>query len=156
MPDAGRNIVIRSAQPADIPGLCDLLAELFAIESNFTPNCEKQVQGLTLLITGASGSAVVFVAEMDGKVIGMASVQTLISTAEGGRVGLVEDVIVDGRFRSKGIGARLLDQIIAWSRNKELKRLQLLADRANLSAVNFYIRHGWQATDMHCMRMMLK
>lgn len=41
-------------------------------------------------------------------IVGMATIQTLISTAEGGRVGLVEDVVVDESFRGKGIGKLLL------------------------------------------------
>ena len=52
----------------------------------------------------------------------MCTVQTLISTAEGGPVGLVEDVIVRADYRGHGIGARLLTEAIVSEQNKELKQ----------------------------------
>ncbi len=115
------NITIRHARPEDIPRMCDLLAELFSIESDFVPDREKQVQGLSALIAHPPGKVLVLVAVIDGLVVGMATVQTLISTAEGGRVGLVEDVIVDRKFRSQGIGTLLLEGIMTWSKSAGLK-----------------------------------
>ena len=150
------HIIIRSAQAADIPRLSELLTDLFTLEADFAVDPEKQAHGLSMLVTDASGSSAVFVAVAADTVIGMASVQTLVSTAEGGRVGLVEDVIVAQAFRSKGIGTRLLDRITEWSRARKLTRLQLLADRNNQAAVEFYLHHGWQGTSLNCMRLMLR
>jgi GNAT superfamily N-acetyltransferase len=59
----------------------------------------------------------------------MTTVQMLISISEGGCVGLVEDVIVDREFRGRGIGTLLLEHIAEWGKSRNLKRLQLLADR---------------------------
>jgi GNAT superfamily N-acetyltransferase len=134
--------------------LCDLLAELFSIESDFEPDREKQAKGLGMLIAGLSGTSRVLVAVMDKKIVGMAAVQTLISTAEGGRAGLVEDVIVDREFRGRGVGTRLLDGITAWSREQGLKRLQLLADAANMPALDFYKDRRWNTTSLICLRKM--
>lgn len=149
------NILIRPAQPIDIPVMCDLLRELFTLESDFEPAIEKQVKGLALLLAGPSEDSTVLVAMASGKVVGMASVQTLISTAEGSRVGLVEDVILDRRFRGRGIGKLLLNHIVEWSRQRNLKRLQLLADKSNLPAIDFYRHNGWTETGLNCMRIML-
>jgi GNAT superfamily N-acetyltransferase len=135
--------------------MCELLAELFAIESDFAPDREKQVHGLSTLIAHPPGKVLVLVAVIDGLVVGMATVQTLISTAEGGRVGLVEDVIVDQKFRSLGIGTRLFEEIVAWSRSAGLKRLQLLADRDNQTALDFYSLRGLDLTRLICLRKML-
>ena len=132
--------------------MSELLADLFSIESDFTPDLEKQVRGLRMLITDPSGSSGVFVAVIDKRIIGMATVQTLISTAEGGRVGLVEDVIVHRLFRRAGAGSLLIDRIIAWGRGKGLKRLQLLADQGNHQALNFYSSRGWTTTRLICLR----
>ncbi len=149
------NITIRPAGPEDIPALCGLLEDLFAIESDFAPDMEKQVKALSILLTDPSDSSLVLVAVMEGKVIGMVSVQTLVSTAEGGKVGLVEDVVVDRQFRGRGIGTILLNHAAAWGRDRKLKRLQLLADRENMPAVDFYARNGWTATKLGCLRMLL-
>jgi len=58
----------------------------------------------------------------------MCSVQTLISTAEGGKVGLHEDLIVRKDFRGKGIGAKLLAEVFRWCETYEILRLQLLRE----------------------------
>jgi len=146
------DVMIRPARSGDIPRMADLLGELFSIESGFTPDRERQERGLRDLIAGPPGSAQVIVAEMKGTVIGMATVQTVVSTAEGGRAGLVEDVIVDREYRGRGIGARLLIGITDWAREQDLKRLQLLADRENHPALLFYHDTGWSHTGMICLR----
>ena len=145
-------ITIRQARPGDIARMAELLEDLFSIEKDFAPDPEKQVRGLCALVADPSGRSCVLAAEKDGRVVGMVTVQTLISTAEGGRVGLVEDVVVDRALRGRGIGTRLLDEAAAWSRRRGLKRLQLLADRENLPAIDFYVRRRWSATDLICLR----
>jgi len=149
------DITLRLARPGDIPRMCDLLAELFSIESDFVPDREKQAHGLSALIAHPPGKALVLVAVFDGLVVGMATVQMLISTVEGGRVGLIEDVIVDQKFRSLGIGTLLLDEIVAWSNSSGLKRLQLLADRGNKPALYFYACRGLDLTSLICLRKKL-
>jgi hypothetical protein len=76
-------VVIRPAGSADIPQMCDLLSELFSIESDFSPDREKQTRGLNLLLDDSSGASIVLVAEREGEITGMCSAQTMISTAEG-------------------------------------------------------------------------
>lgn len=75
-------VLIRDAVADDIPAMVELLAQLFSIEQDFVPDAEKQGRGLALLL--AQPGAHVLVAEREGRVVGMISVQTLISTAEGG------------------------------------------------------------------------
>jgi GNAT superfamily N-acetyltransferase len=149
------DIITRRAGPEDIPVLCDLLEELFSIESDFAPDFEKQVKALSMLLTDPQDRSLVLVAVKEGKVVGMVSVQTLVSTAEGGKVGLVEDMIVDREFRRRGVGTILLNRAVEWGRSRKLKRLQLLADRENMPAVNFYAGNGWTTTKLGCLRMLL-
>jgi len=149
------DIIIRPACIEDLPRLCGLLDKLFSIESDFIPHAEKQARGLSLLINDPTGSSVVLVAVRENQVIGMATIQTLVSTAEGGRVGLVEDVIMDPQFRAKGAGTLLLERITAWAQENGLTRLQLLADHENKPALEFYLRRGWNFTRLICMRKMI-
>ena len=135
--------------------MSELLAVLFTIESDFTPNKEKQVRGLSALIGDPSGKTLVLAAINNGIVIGMATVQTLISTAEGGRVGLIEDVIVDKGHRRMGIGTLLLKELVHWSRKARLKRLQLLVDLDNQPALDFYSSQRWLSTRFVCTRLPL-
>ena len=143
---------IRQARPGDIPGMCGLLSELFSIEADFTPDLEKQARGLSFLIGDKSGSSIVLVAEKDGSIIGMCSAQTLISTSEGGIVGLLEDLIVKKEYRGRGVGTRLISEIISWCKENNVSRLQLLRDMDNEKARDFYISRNWSDTRLICMR----
>jgi GNAT superfamily N-acetyltransferase len=145
-------VLIRAARPGDIPRMTVLLAELFSIESDFTPDVEKQIRGLSVLVAGPPGRLCVLVAEERGMVVGMATVQTLISTAEGGRVGLVEDVVVQHDVRGRGIGTQLIAAIVDWARSHGLTRFQLLADRDNQPALDFYTSGNWERTRLICLR----
>ena len=82
----------------------------------------------------------------------MATVQILISTAEGGHVGQVEDVVVREDCRRRGVGRRLMTALTAWADQRGLMRLQLLADRLNQQALCFYCKMGWRVTGLVCLR----
>src|SRR5574341_1896827 len=149
------DLIIRPARPEDIPRMCELLADLFSVETDFEVDVVKQMKGLSMLVSDPWGRAFVAVAVVDTGIVGMATVQTLVSTAEGGWVGLVEDVIVDRQFRGRGVGKLLLEQIAAWGRENGLKRLQLLADSDNRPALDFYKNRRWNTTSLICLRKML-
>lgn len=153
--DLSMDIIIRPARPEDIPRMCDLLADLFSVETDFEVDVVKQVKGLSILISDPRERTYVGVAAVDNTIVGMATVQTFVSTAEGGRVGFVEDVIVDHKFRHMGIGTRLVEEIVTWGRIVRLKRIQLLADRDNQSALDFYLSRGLTPTRLICLRKML-
>jgi GNAT superfamily N-acetyltransferase len=143
---------IRPARTGDIPRMCELLTELFSIEADFVPEREKQSHGLNALLADPQGKVLVLVAELDGMVVGMATVQTLVSTAEGGRVGLVEDLVVRRNLRGRGVGAQLIEAILTWAGSQGLTRLQLLADRDNQQALDFYASRNWISTRLICLR----
>lgn len=129
-----------------------LLGELFAIEADFSFDAEKHRQGLTLLLDGCRKHECIKVADCNHEVIGMCSAQTLISTAEGGMVALVEDLVVKNGWRGRGVGRMLLESMEAWSNSCGLKRLQLLADAENEPALAFYQKNGWECTQLICLR----
>ena len=146
---------IRPAIISDIDEMIPLLKDLFTIESDFTFNETLQRQGLKLMLDSPDLRGIV-VADENGKIIGMASFQILISTAEGGPVGLVEDVVVSAEYRRKGIGKKLMDEIEKISIQKGLKRLQLLADQNNAPALNCYDSIEWKKTQLICLQKKLK
>jgi GNAT superfamily N-acetyltransferase len=153
MSEAGAQVALRQATLADVDELVDLLGQLFEMESDFEVDPAKQAAGLRLLIE--SGRGCVLVAEYDRRVIAMCSVQIYISTAEGGEVGLLEDMVVSREITGCGIGRRLLSAMEAWAAQKGLTRLQLLADRHNAPALAFYDRMGWSRTQLICLRKSL-
>jgi len=149
-------INIRPAEPDDVAQLVALLKSLFAIEADFDFDPDKQTRGIQLLLENDQACILVAEANDDKKVLGMCSIQILISTAEGGAVGLLEDLVVAAGFRNQGIGAKLLDEAVCWAKQHGLKRLQLLADKNNAHALEFYSRQHWQSTQLICLKQPLK
>jgi GNAT superfamily N-acetyltransferase len=150
-----QDIIIRRARAEDIPSLCDLLFDLFSIEADFQPDRGKQARGLELLVGDPSGKSVVLAAVSGREVVGMCSVQSLVSTAEGGPAGLVEDVVVRADHRRAGVGSRLLAQAVEWCGARGMERVQLLADTENRSALDFYASLYWKTTSLICLRKRL-
>lgn len=143
-------VKLRLATASDIEALTSLLQILFSIEEDFFFNKPIQRQGLELMLTDER--CCVLVADVDGQAVGMCSGQLTISTAEGGPALLVEDMVVLGDYRGQGIGQRLMAKVAEWGKTKGVSRLQLLADRNNTPALEFYNRLGWQTTELICLR----
>ncbi len=143
-------VKVRPARGEDVEELAGLLGQLFDIEADFAPDISKQRAGLRLLL--GRPDALVAVAEAAGRAVGMCSVQTLVSTAEGGCVGLLEDLVVREEWRGRGVGTRLLQAAERWARHRGLLRLQLLADLGNAPALGFYGARGWGRTRLVALR----
>jgi ribosomal protein S18 acetylase RimI-like enzyme len=126
--------------------MAELLYQLFSIEVDFTPDYPTQIRGLELLL--AREGAVIFVAESDGELVGMCTVQIHVSTSMGAEVGHVEDVIIDISHRGKRIGRLMLQALEDWATDRGLARLQLQADRDNHPALGFYRRQDWKLTNL--------
>ena len=146
-------LTVRPARMEDLERLVGLLDLLFTIEADFRPDPARQQQGLALLLDDER--ARVLVAERADGVVGMCTGQLVVSTAEGGPALLVEDVVVDPHHRGRGVGRALLAALADWARGRGVRRLQLLADGTNGSALAFYDRLGWLATALVCRRLTL-
>jgi GNAT superfamily N-acetyltransferase len=142
---------IRNATAADLDALVRLLGVLFSIEADFRPDPARQRRGLERMLEDPERRAVL-VAERGGAVIGMATAQLVISTAEGAPSAVVEDVVIEPAERGRGAGRALLEAIEAWARSRGATRMQLLADRENVAALRFYERMGWRSTQLVCLR----
>jgi len=147
-------IIIDEAQHSDIPQLCDLLALLFSQEQEFHPDLQKQSAALNLLI-GNRQRGRIFVLRHGDTLLGMVSVQVLVSTACGGDVLLLEDLVVRPTCRNHGYGSALLEHVIDFARRGGYSRITLLADSVNLDAQRFYCRHGFFVSDMLPCRILL-
>jgi GNAT superfamily N-acetyltransferase len=86
----------------------------------------------------------------------MASLLYTVSTAEGGKAALFEDLVVRPDYRKQGIGARLLEYVISQARAEGLLRLTLLTDMQNESAQVLYRKVGFVGSPMKPMRLKLK
>lgn len=142
------------ASDADIDAMADLLHELFTLESDFQPQREKQLAALRWILDHPDHGHL-FVLRDAGRVIGMANALISISTAEGGSVLILEDVIVAASHRGAGHGRRLVEHVLAWAATEGMSRVTLLADRDNIAALRFYRMLGFDESAMVVRRRRL-
>jgi len=146
---------LEQAVAKDLPQLVELLGQLFAQEAEFTPNASKQEIALKLILADPKVGRL-FVARDGAKVVAMASLLYTVSTAEGGRAALFEDLVVRPDHRKQGIGAQLLEYVIAQARAEGLLRLTLLTDMQNEDAQVLYRKLGFVGSPMKPMRLKIK
>jgi GNAT superfamily N-acetyltransferase len=78
-----------------------------------------------------------------------------ISTAEGGFVMLLEDLVIHKGFRDHGYGSQLLEYAIDFARKKNFLRITLLTDRPEIKSQAFFKRHGFFESAMIPMRLLI-
>ncbi len=145
---------IEPATIEDLPQLVELLVSLFSEEEDFKPDRAKQEHGLRLILEQPNRGRI-FVLRTDHKVIGMVNLLFTISTAEGGLVLIMEDVIVHPQHRRQGYGGRLLEHAIEFAKEKHFRRITLLTDRISADSQSFFQQHGFQFSKMIPMRLIL-
>jgi len=144
-----------AAVQKDLPQMVLLLGKLFEHEAEFTPNAGKQEAALKMIFADPRAGRL-YVAKDGPKVVAMASLLYTVSTAEGGKAALFEDLVVHEDYRQQGIGAKLLEHVIGQARAEGVLRLTLLTDMQNEQAQALYRRLGFVGSPMKPMRLKIK
>jgi ribosomal protein S18 acetylase RimI-like enzyme len=143
------------AKTSDLPRLVELLGILFESEAEFSANAEKQRTALqAILANPAIGK--IYVAREGREVVAMASLLYTVSTAEGGKAALFEDLVVAPEHRKRGIGEALLKHVVSQARAEGVVRITLLTDMQNERAQAMYRRVGFVGSPMKPMRLKLR
>lgn len=137
-----------------MPALCELLGNLFSQEVEFRPDPAKQAAGLRTILADPEVGRIL-VLRNGTAVIGMVGLLFVPSTALGGRVAILEDLIVHPNHRGGGSGSRLLEAAVELARSAGCLRITLLTDSDNEAVQRFYLRNGFSPSAMLPMRMML-
>ncbi len=145
---------IELATVADIPELATLLSLLFSQELEFQPDLDAQCLGLANIISNPEVGEILTICTHDS-IVGMINLLYTVSTALGGRVALLEDMVVLPQFRGAGVGSKLLQAAIAHARDSGCMRITLLTDGDNKLAQKFYHQHGFSASKMVPFRLNL-
>ncbi len=147
-------MIVIPATHDDLTDLCGLLEILFAQEAEFRPDAELQRSGLLAVLENPDVGRVLVLKD-EGMVIGMVALLFLPSTALGGRVAFLEDMIVHPEERGGGAGGKLLSAAIECAKECGCLRVTLLTDGTNEAAQRFYARHGFSTSGMMTMRLLL-
>jgi GNAT superfamily N-acetyltransferase len=148
---------IEPATLEDVEALADLVAALFREEVDFQKSIdpEKQQTGLGLILSHPQKGRI-FVIRTDHRILGMVNLLFTISTAEGGHVVLMEDLVIHPEHRGQGLGSQLLQHVIEHCQDRGFKRITLLTDELSARSQAFFARHGFTESAMIPMRTRLK
>lgn len=145
---------IEFADAADLDAMAGLLGELFTLEADFKPDRARQLAALRWILDHPAHGRLFVVRDGD-RVVGMANALIGISTAEGGPVLLLEDLVLAASHRGGGHGRKLVEHVLAWAADQGMSRVTLLADRDNPAALAFYDRLGFAESAMVVRRRKL-
>lgn len=143
---------VEMATLEDLPELTELILELFAMSSgDFQADRETQERGLRLILEQPSRGRIAVVRDKD-RIFGMVNMQFTISTARGGFVIMMEDVVIHPHHRGQGYGTMLLDHVIVYAKQKDFLRITLLTDRISAESQEFFRKQGFEYSNMIPMR----
>lgn len=145
---------VEAATIEDLPALADLVMDLFSNSKDFSPDRAVQEQGLQLILEQPSRGRI-FVLRNNYRIFGMVNLLFTISTARGGFVILMEDVIVHPRHRGQGYGSMLLEHVVEFAKQKNFKRITLLTDKISEESQEFFRKSGFEYSNMIPMRMII-
>ncbi|MES2475195.1 MAG: GNAT family N-acetyltransferase [Verrucomicrobiota bacterium] len=145
---------VESATIEDLPALTELVVSLMDASGDFTPDPVLQERGLRLILEQPSRGRIFIVRNAD-QIFGMVNLLFTISTARGGFVILMEDVVIHPDHRGQGYGTMLLDHVAEFAKTKHFKRITLLTDRISAESQEFFRKRGFEYSNMIPMRLII-
>ena len=150
----GTELRVEPATIEDLPELTSLVMDLLDQQGDFDPDRHSQAEGLRLILEEPSRGRIL-VLRNDERIIGMVNLLFTISTAMGGFVVLMEDVVVHPDHRGQGYGSMLVEQVIDFARKKGFKRITLLTDKLSSDSQGFFKKHGFEFSHLIPMRLLI-
>jgi GNAT superfamily N-acetyltransferase len=142
---------IRQAERRDMPQVLELIKELAAYEK---ASDQVEIEVKDLETEGFDeGNFKCFVADVGGKIEGMALVYFRFSTWKGRTVHL-EDLIVRASMRGTGLGGALYRKVVEYGHQNGVKRVEWVVSEGNKNAIEFYentgadIKRNWYTVHM--------
>lgn len=142
---------IREARREDMREVLELIKELAEHENHLD---EVEVTAADLEKEGFdNGNFKCFVAEVSGRIEGMALVYFRFSTWKGRTVHL-EDLIVRKNMRGTGLGGALYKQVVKYGHEHDVKRIEWVVSESNKNAIEFYentgakLKESWKTVHM--------
>ena len=140
---------IRGATTEDIDQISLLFIEQFDIQAELDPyymqSGTQDKQFIQKTITDEDSQ--IFVAAEEGKVVGFVSVYEKKSHEFNfivqHKYAHLMDIIITKEYQGKGIATKLMNAVKQWALDRELDHIELTV-AANNSAVNFYIKSGYE------------
>jgi len=138
---------VREAGADDVEAVADAVESLLLELGGRRPERhELEAEVRTLLDDPAGGS--VLIAEADGSIVGVLSVSWQRAIHVPGIYATIQDLWVDEAWRSRGVGAELVEAVASQARARGVSRLEVGLPRESFAAIasteSFYKRNGFE------------
>jgi GNAT superfamily N-acetyltransferase len=138
---------IREAGAGDVEGVAAAVEALLVELGGRCPErAQLEAETRALLEDPAGGS--VLIAEADGEIVGVLSASWQRAIHVPGVYATIQDLWVDGAWRSRGVGAELVEAIASQARSRGVGRLEVGLPRGTFAAIasteSFYRRNGFE------------
>jgi len=139
------NPVLRTARREDLPDLARFIQgyyrfesipfDLYRVERGLVPLLAREELGRVWLI------------DVNDTPVGYLILCFGYSIEKGGRDAMVDEFFIDANYRGRGIGRRMLEQVIAEVRALGIVSVFLEVDRTNAAAQRLYAGAGFKLRD---------
>ena len=130
---------IRYCTENDYEAVYELLRQLWA---DTIPDRDALRTAYTKAV--ASKSQMLIVARVGPRLAGFCSLTVKNNLWQAGNLGHIDELVVDGCFRGKGVGSRLLEEITKIARENGCKRIELDSAFHRKEAHRFYENAGYE------------
>ena len=127
---------IRSARVEDTLQIAMLLGQL-----GYPNETEAVRERISLLSSG--GGDRIWVAEFQGKVVGLLGFHLLPLLHVSGSLGRITALVVEEKFRGKGIGRQLVETAERWAWKRDCTRIEVTSGEQRTQAHQFYQDLGY-------------
>lgn len=142
------NIIIRKAKTEELKIVQDLNSGLFTSDGprdkymNHNWPHEEGKEYFSKRIT--ADNSICLVAEIDSEIVGyLAGAVMEVESWRPVKRTELENMFVKEEFRSQGVGAKLVEEFIKWSKEKGVDRSLVVAYATNEKAIKFYQKTGF-------------
>ncbi len=138
---------VREAGTEDVEGVAAAVGSLLAELGGRMPSrAEMEAQVQALLEDPQGGS--VLIAEAGGEIVGVLTASWQRAIHVPGVYATIQDLWVDEAWRSRGVGAELVEAIASQARTRGIGRLEVGLPRETFAAIasteSFYRRNGFE------------
>jgi GNAT superfamily N-acetyltransferase len=138
---------VRSARPQEAAAVAAAVESLLVELGGRRPSpAEMEAEVRTILADPGLGA--MLVAEADGELVGVLGASWCRAIHVPGRYAVVQDLWVHPGWRSRGVGADLIEALAALSHERGVKRLEVGLPREDFAAIaqteSFYRANGFE------------
>lgn len=129
-------VSIRPADENDVP-------ELIILAKEFMHGTATDEERLSILKDSLNDlDYELWVAEMDGEIVGFIDLWIIHDFCHGGRLSYIQNLYVSPKYRGLGVGSKLLQKIINRAKEKEVLEVHVVTGFDNEPAIRLYKKHG--------------